>query len=114
MQARPEDPSPPATVGAATPAQSPPAGSALEVLAVATRLGLTSFGGPVAHLGYFHDEYVVRRRWLDEHSYADLVALCQFLPGPASSQTGIAIGILRARLLGGLMAWVGFTPPTAA
>ena len=88
-------------------------GSALEVLAVATRLGLTSFGGPVAHLGYFHEEYVVRRRWVDEARYADLVALCQFLPGPASSQVGIAVGILRAGLLGGVAAWLGFTLPSA-
>ena len=64
-----------------------------EVLFVATRLGLTSFGGPVAHLGYFRNEYVKRRQWVDEHTYADLVALCQFLPGPASSQVGIAVGI---------------------
>ena len=85
----------------------------LEVLAVATRLGLTSFGGPVAHLGYFRSEYVLRRRWVDEQTYADLVALCQFLPGPASSQLGIAIGILRAGLLGGFAAWVGFTLPSA-
>ena len=85
----------------------------LEVLAVASRLGLTSFGGPVAHLGYYRSEYVVRRRWLDEPTYADLVALCQFLPGPASSQVGIAIGIFRAGLLGGLAAWVGFTLPSA-
>jgi chromate transporter len=85
----------------------------LEVLAVATRLGLTSFGGPVAHLGYFRSEYVVRRRWVDEQTYADLVALCQFLPGPASSQLGIAIGILRAGLLGGVAAWIGFTLPSA-
>jgi chromate transporter len=87
--------------------------AALEVLAVATRLGLTSFGGPVAHLGYFRSEYVVRRRWLDEQTYADVVALCQFLPGPASSQVGIAIGIIRAGLLGGLAAWLGFTLPSA-
>jgi chromate transporter len=86
---------------------------ALEVLGVATRLGLTSFGGPVAHLGYFREEYVVRRRWLDEATYADLVALCQFLPGPASSQVGIAIGITRAGLLGGVAAWLGFTLPSA-
>src|SRR4051812_19223609 len=66
-----------------------PRGNAREVLAVFLRLGLTSFGGPIAHLGYFHDEFVVRRRWLDEKTYADLVALCQFLPGPASSQVGI-------------------------
>ncbi len=84
-----------------------------EVLTVATRLGLTSFGGPVAHLGYFRQEYVVRRRWLDEPTYADLVALCQFLPGPASSQVGIAIGVTRAGLLGGLAAWIGFTLPSA-
>ena len=85
----------------------------LEVLAVATRLGLTSFGGPVAHLGYFREEYVVRRKWLDEPTYADLVALCQFLPGPASSQVGIAIGITRGGLLGGVAAWLGFTLPSA-
>jgi chromate transporter len=91
----------------------PPAGRALEVLAASTRLGLTSFGGPVAHLGYFRDEYVVRRRWLDEPSYADLVALCQFLPGPASSQVGIAIGVIRAGLPGALAAWLGFTLPSA-
>lgn len=88
-------------------------GSLLEVLWVSTRLGLTSFGGPIAHLGYFHEEYVKRRKWIDEQSYADLVALCQFLPGPASSQVGIAIGIARARLLGGLAAWFGFTFPSA-
>ena len=85
----------------------------LEVLRVATRLGLTSFGGPVAHLGYFRDEYVVRRKWLDEATYADLVALCQFLPGPASSQVSIAIGITRGGLLGGVAAWLGFTLPSA-
>jgi chromate transporter len=85
----------------------------LEVLSVSLRLGLTSFGGPVAHLGYFHTEYVQRRKWLDEQSYADLVALCQFLPGPASSQVGIAIGMLRAGLAGGVVAWLGFTLPSA-
>lgn len=90
-----------------------PPGRALEVLGVATRLGLTSFGGPIAHLGYFHDEYVHRRRWLDEDSYAEIVALCQSLPGPASSQVGIAVGTLRAGLLGGLLAWIGFTLPSA-
>jgi chromate transporter len=93
---------------------TPPRGSAWEVLAVAARLGLTSFGGPVAHLGYFHAEYVVRRRWLDERTYADLVALCQFLPGPASSQVGMAVGLLRAGLPGALAAWIGFTLPSAA
>ena len=86
---------------------------AAEVLRVSLRLGLTSFGGPVAHLGYFRDEYVVRRKWLDEATYADLVALCQFLPGPASSQVGIAIGQLRAGALGALAAWTGFTLPSA-
>lgn len=85
----------------------------LEVLGVSLRLGLTSFGGPVAHLGYFRAEYVVRRRWLDESTYADLVALCQFLPGPASSQVGIAIGLLRAGYVGALAAWTGFTLPSA-
>ena len=88
-------------------------GSFLEVLWVATRLGLTSFGGPIAHLGYFHEEYVKRRKWIDEQSYADLVALCQFLPGPASSQVSIAIGIARAGLPGGFAAWLGFTVPSA-
>jgi len=83
------------------------------VLGVSTRLGLTSFGGPVAHLGYFREEYVTRRRWVDERSYADLVALCQLLPGPASSQVGIALGVLRAGLPGGVAAWLGFTLPSA-
>ena len=77
------------------------------------RLGLTSFGGPVAHLGYFRAEVVERRKWLDEASYADLVALCQFLPGPASSQVGMALGIVRAGLPGALAAWLGFTTPSA-
>jgi chromate transporter len=76
-------------------------------------LGLTSFGGPVAHLGYFRAEFVERRRWVEEAAYADIVALCQFLPGPASSQTGIVLGILRAGLLGGIAAWIGFTIPSA-
>jgi chromate transporter len=88
-------------------------GGVLEVLGVSTRLGLTSFGGPIAHLGYFHGEYVARRRWLTEQTYADLVALCQFLPGPASSQVGIAVGLMRAGLLGGVAAWLGFTLPSA-
>ena len=87
---------------------------AFEVLLVALRLGLTSFGGPVAHIGYFRDEYVTRRRWLDDAAYADLVALCQLLPGPASSQVGIAVGMHRAGLPGGIAAWVGFTAPSAA
>ncbi|KWX71850.1 chromate transporter [Paenibacillus jilunlii] len=84
----------------------------LEVLGVSLKLGLTSFGGPVAHLGYFHNEYIRRRKWMDERSYADLVALCQFLPGPASSQVGIGIGVVRAGLLGGVIAWLGFTMPS--
>ena len=77
------------------------------------RLGLTSFGGPIAHLGYFREEFVTRRRWLSERSYADLVALCQFLPGPASSQVGIALGLSRAGYGGALAAWLGFTLPSA-
>ena len=96
-----------------TPAYSPKGGHFLEVLGIFTRLGLTSFGGPVAHLGYFREEIVIRRKWVDERTYGDLVGLCQFLPGPASSQTGISLGIMRAGLLGGLMAWVGFTLPSA-
>ncbi|MFC3746990.1 chromate transporter [Paenibacillus sp. GCM10012306] len=87
--------------------------SILEILAASTKLGLTSFGGPIAHLGYFRDEYVKRRKWLDEKSYADLVALCQFLPGPASSQVGISIGMMRGGLLGGIASWIGFTLPSA-
>jgi chromate transporter len=90
-----------------------PRGSALEVLLVATRLGLMSFGGPIAHLGYFREEYVVKRRWLADETYADLVALSQFLPGATSSKVGMAIGILRAGLPGGLAAWLGFTLPSA-
>src|SRR5580698_8591538 len=88
-------------------------GKAGEVFGAFLRLGLTSFGGPIAHLGYFHEEFVVRRKWLDEKTYADLVALCQFLPGPASSQVGFSIGLLRARYLGALAAWIGFTLPSA-
>ena len=92
---------------------APSAGRALEVLWAFLRLGLTSFGGPVAHLGYFRTEFVERRRWLDDRGFSDLVALCQFLPGPASSQTGMALGLARAGWLGALMAWVGFTLPSA-
>jgi chromate transporter len=88
-------------------------GSVIEVLRAFLRLGLTSFGGPIAHLGYFREEFVVRRRWLDDRAYADLVALCQFLPGPASSQVGIAIGLSRAGYTGALAAWIGFTAPSA-
>lgn len=87
--------------------------SPVEVLLAFLKLGLTSFGGPVAHIGYFREEFVVRRRWLDEHAYADLVGLCQFLPGPASSQVGFSIGLMRAGYLGGLAAWTGFTLPSA-
>ena len=83
------------------------------VFLIFLRLGLTSFGGPVAHLGYFRDEFVVRRQWLSERSYADLVALCQFLPGPASSQVGIALGLSRSGYGGALAAWMGFTLPSA-
>lgn len=90
-----------------------PRGSAVEVLRSSLRLGLTSFGGPIAHLAYFRREYVERRRWLGEADFADLVALCQALPGPASSQLGIAIGAQRAGLRGGVLAWVGFTLPSA-
>ena len=88
-------------------------GSPVEVLLAFLKLGLTSFGGPIAHIGYFREEFVVRRRWLDEHAYADLVGLCQFLPGPASSQVGFSIGLMRAGYLGGLAAWTGFTLPSA-
>ncbi|MCG3088698.1 chromate efflux transporter [Sporosarcina cyprini] len=83
-----------------------------EILKASTKLGLTSFGGPAAHIGYFRDEYVKRKKWLDDKMYADLVALCQFLPGPASSQVGIAIGLMRGGLFGGLLSWIGFTLPS--
>ncbi len=91
----------------------PPGGSAREVFGAFLRLGLTSFGGPIAHLGYFRQEFVVRRRWIDERGFADLVALCQFLPGPASSQVGFSLGLLRGGPLGALAAWVAFTLPSA-
>lgn len=89
------------------------AGSAGEVFRAFLKLGLTSFGGPIAHLGYFRDELVVRREWIDEAGYADLVALCQFLPGPASSQVGFALGLLRGGSLGAFAAWSAFTLPSA-
>src|ERR1700761_6017449 len=89
-------------------------GSPLEVLRVFLNLGLSCFGGPIAHIGYFRDEFVVRRKWIDEHAFADLVGLCQFLPGPASSQVGFSIGLMRAGYLGALAAWTGFTLPSAA
>jgi chromate transporter len=107
--ATPSPTTPPNHGGAATR----PRGSPLEVLFVFLRLGLISFGGPIAHIGYFREEFVVRRRWLDEASYVDLVALCQFLPGPASSQVGFSIGLMRAGYAGALAAWTGFTLPSA-
>lgn len=88
-------------------------GSAVEVFSAFLKLGLTSFGGPIAHLGYFRDELVVRRRWLDDHAYGDLVALCQFLPGPASSQVGFALGMMRAGWPGAFAAFTAFTLPSA-
>src|SRR6478752_5596005 len=88
-------------------------GSALEVLRIFARLGISCFGGPIAHIGYFRREFVVNRQWLDEHAYADLVGLCQFLPGPASSQVGFALGLSRRGLSTGLAAWLGFTLPSA-
>ncbi|KAB1121956.1 chromate efflux transporter [Neorhizobium galegae] len=90
-----------------------PQGTASEVFFAFLKLGVTSFGGPIAHLGYFRDELVVRRKWIGEAAYADLVALCQFLPGPASSQVGFALGLLRAGPLGALAAWTAFTLPSA-
>src|SRR6516165_6008976 len=88
-------------------------GSPLEVFRVFLKLGVSSFGGPIAHIGYFREEFVVRRRWLSEPTFVDLVALCQFLPGPASSQTGFAVGLMRAGYGGALAAWAGFTLPSA-
>ena len=86
----------------------------LTIFAVALRLGLTSFGGPIAHIGFFRQEYVENRRWISETRFSDLVALCHFLPGPTSSQLGIAVGITRGGILGGILAWIGFTAPSAA
>jgi len=94
-------------------AEIAPAGTPFQVLRAFLKLGLMSFGGPTAHIGYFREEFVVRRRWLDDASYADLVALCQFLPGPASSQVGFSIGLIRAGYPGALAAWTGFTLPSA-
>ena len=92
----------------------PPAKSSVfEVLWIFLRLGLTSFGGPVAHIGYFRREFVLRREWLSEEAYSDLVGLCQFLPGPASSQVGFSIGLMRGGFAGALAAWAGFTLPSA-
>lgn len=87
--------------------------SLFEIFWIFLRLGCTSFGGPIAHLGYFHDEFVSKKKWMSEHAYADLVALCQFLPGPASSQVGMAIGLSRAGVLGAVVAWMAFTLPSA-
>ena len=84
----------------------------IEILKASTKLGLTSFGGPSAHIGYFHEEYVNKRKWLDDKLYADIVALCQFLPGPASSQVGISIGLLRGGIAGGIISFLGFTLPS--
>ncbi len=94
-------------------AKSQATGSVFEVLRIFLRLGLTSFGGPVAHLGYFRREFVLNRQWLSEEAYSDLVGLCQFLPGPASSQVGFSIGLMRAGFRGALAAWAGFTLPSA-
>src|SRR5512145_3188602 len=105
--------SPMTTDSAAPTSATQERGSTAEVLLVFLRLGLTSFGGPIAHIGYFRDEIVTRRKWLDDKTYADLVALSQFLPGPASSKVGIAIGLLRAGYPGALAAWAGFTLPSA-
>ncbi|HWU16052.1 MAG TPA: chromate transporter, partial [Devosia sp.] len=96
-----------------TEASSARKGTPGEVFWAFLKLGLTSFGGPIAHLGYFRDELVTRRRWIDEQGYADLVALCQFLPGPASSQVGFAMGLWRGGPLGALAAWAAFTLPSA-
>jgi chromate transporter len=85
----------------------------LEVFWTFFKLGLTSFGGPIAHLGFFHEEFVKRKKWISENAYADLVTLCQFLPGPASSQVGMAIGLSRAGIWGSILAWIGFTLPSA-
>ena len=95
------------------PSPSPHPGSPREVFAAFLKLGCTAFGGPIAHLGYFQREFVVRRRWIDDHAYADFVALCQFLPGPTSSQVGLALGWKRAGWRGALAAWVAFTAPSA-
>jgi len=99
-------------VTAAAPSAARPVG-AWAVFLTFLRLGCQCFGGPVAHLGYFRDEFVARRRWLDERTYVDLVALCQFLPGPSSSQVGMGIGLIKAGLPGVLAAWIGFTLPSA-
>jgi chromate transporter len=101
------------SLSAAADMQAPLANSPLEILMIFLRLGCSCFGGPIAHLGYFRAEFVERRQWLTERAYVDLVALSQFLPGPASSQTGFGIGLMRGGWLGGLAAWTGFTLPSA-
>src|ERR1700739_853069 len=106
----PDVPAAPSEHGSLAPGR----GTVGEVFAAFLKLGLTSFGGPIAHLGYYRDELIVRRQWLDESAFADLVALCQFLPGPASSQVGFSIGLMRAGWLGGVAGWGGFTLPSAA
>lgn len=100
-------------MGDAAPRSSRSRESFFSVFSVFLKLGLTSFGGPIAHLGYFREEFVVRRKWLDDRIYADLVALCQFTPGPASSKVGIGIGLAKAGLPGALAAWIAFTLPSA-
>ena len=102
-----ESPSPP------EPANRSPASLVAETFLVFLRLGCTSFGGPVAHLGYFQNELIQRRRWISDAAYADVVALCQFLPGPASSQVALVLGYLRSGLLGGILGWMAFTAPSA-
>lgn len=103
----------PAVYGREVSGPQPNPATLAEVFRAALRLGLTSFGGPIAHIGYFRREYVERRRWFDDRAFAELLALCQPLPGPASSQLGIAIGARRAGLLGGIVSWLGFTIPSA-
>lgn len=107
------NPSEPGSPPAADPSAISAGGTAREVFAAFLKLGCTAFGGPIAHLGYFQNEFVRRRRWLDEAAFADLVALCQFLPGPTSSQVGLAIGWRRAGWVGGFLAWLAFTLPSA-
>ncbi len=104
---------PGSSLPARTETRAPAASSPVEILLIFLQLGCTSFGGPIAHLGYFRSEFVDRRKWLDEAAYTDIIALCQFLPGPASSQVGIILGILRAGFAGGFAAWLGFTLPSA-
>ena len=104
---------PMATAANGAAGDRPRAGSPLEVFCAFLKLGVSSFGGPIAHIGYFREEFVVRRGWLSEQTFVDLVALCQFLPGPASSQTGFSIGLIRAGFGGALAAWAGFTLPSA-